>query len=125
MGNRATNEVRFDIRVLVFPALRNLIIKCPLGSAERDIFISLINYLPLDELHELKVPVTCFREAVLPDPVLVREGNITKESLLMKLQFIHRLMSLHTFELICRTALFFVQRFPETHELPGHKGLPI
>ncbi|PBK85226.1 hypothetical protein ARMGADRAFT_1036519 [Armillaria gallica] len=88
MGNRATNEVRFAIRVLPFLALQNLIIKCPLGSPEGDIFISLINYLPLDELHELKVPVACFREEVLPDPDLVREGNITEESSLMKLQFI-------------------------------------
>ncbi|SJL15576.1 uncharacterized protein ARMOST_19077 [Armillaria ostoyae] len=101
IGNRTPNEVRFAVQAFAFPALRNLTIKCPLGGAESDIFVSLINYLSLDELHELKLPVTCFRETVLPDPDLVREGNITEESLPLMLQFIRRLTSLHTLELMC------------------------
>ncbi len=101
IGNRTPNEVRFAVQAFAFPALRDLTIKCPLGGPESDIFVSLIRYLPLDELHKLKFPVTCFRETVLPDPDLVREGNSVEESLPLMLQFIRRLMSLHTLELMC------------------------
>ncbi|SJL15572.1 uncharacterized protein ARMOST_19073 [Armillaria ostoyae] len=101
IGNRTPNEVRFAVQAFAFPTLRNLTIKCPLGGPESDIFVSLIRYLPLDELHKLKFPVTCFRETVLPDPDLVKEGNIAEDSLPLMLQFIRRLTSLHTLELMC------------------------
>ncbi len=101
IGNHTPNEVRFAVQAFTFPALRNLTISCPLGGPKRDIFVSLIRYLPLDELHKHKFPVTCFRETVLPDPDLVREGTIVEESLPLMLQFIRRLTSLHTLELMC------------------------
>ncbi|KAK0185399.1 hypothetical protein F5146DRAFT_1005387 [Armillaria mellea] len=72
--------------------------KCPLGDPDTEIVIDLMRYLPLDNLHELKVSVTCSGDTVFPDPALMREGRIVEESLPLMLQFIHQLTSLHTLE---------------------------
>ncbi|KAK0222400.1 hypothetical protein IW262DRAFT_1460746 [Armillaria fumosa] len=106
IGSRTPNEIRFAVQAFAFPALRDLNIIYPLGRPETDVFVSLMRYLPLDELHELNVRVTCFHETVLPDPDLVRKGTIREESLPVMLQFIRRLTSLHTLELMyfCNTA---------------------
>ncbi|PBK96051.1 hypothetical protein ARMGADRAFT_1077564 [Armillaria gallica] len=79
IGNRAPYEVRFAVQAFAFPAIRNLTIKCLLGGPR----------------------ATLSSVAVLPDPDLLREGNIVEESLPLMLQFIRRLTSLHTLELMC------------------------
>ncbi|KAK0472584.1 hypothetical protein IW261DRAFT_1507188 [Armillaria novae-zelandiae] len=101
LGNYDPDEIRFAVRAFAFPALRNLAINAPLGDPEKDIFVTLIRYIPLDQLQKLKFRVTCFHNFVLPHPHLVREGNIMEESLPPPLQFIRRLTSLHTLELQC------------------------
>ncbi|KAK0232439.1 hypothetical protein EDD85DRAFT_847901 [Armillaria nabsnona] len=101
LGYAVPQEVQVLLRAFEFPAINKLIIQpseAAMGTA--DVFINVMNYLPLGQLQILELWAVYFGSAFPgPDPELVKEGSIAEQALPVALQFIRRLTSLRVLSL--------------------------
>ncbi|KAK0480907.1 hypothetical protein IW261DRAFT_1149556 [Armillaria novae-zelandiae] len=126
LGYRISQEVQVLLRAFEFPAVNKLVIQpSEAGTGTADVFINVMNYLPLDQLQVLELWAAYFG-SVLPglDPDLVKKGCITEEALPVALRFIRRLTSLRLLSLHfpCREFLKYMN-YPVTRPKDG-TGLP-
>ncbi|KAK0496229.1 hypothetical protein EDD18DRAFT_199709 [Armillaria luteobubalina] len=101
LGYRVPQEVQVLLQAFEFPAVNKLVIQSSAaGTGAADVFINVMNYLPLGQLQILELWAPYFG-SVFPglDPELVKKGCITEEALPVALQFIRRLTSLRLLSL--------------------------
>ncbi|KAK0477793.1 hypothetical protein IW261DRAFT_1484113 [Armillaria novae-zelandiae] len=130
IGYMHAQEACRILQTFDLPALRNLRLE-GLIDYEVDssmIFIDVMKYLPVEQLEELTLLSIRLPLGDLPDSDLVKDGSIAEESLPLLLQFVRRLVVVHTLVLShCSDALFKYMNYTkgDSMNLAGLKKLSI
>ncbi|KAK0445135.1 hypothetical protein EV421DRAFT_341562 [Armillaria borealis] len=122
LGYAVSQEIQVLLRAFEFPAINKLVIQpSEAGTGTADVFINVMNYLPLDQLQILELWAAYFGSAFPgPDPELVKEGIIAEEALPVALQFIRRLPSLRVLSLHFPCSVFLkYMNYPVTRRKDG------
>ncbi|KAK0477783.1 hypothetical protein IW261DRAFT_1484075 [Armillaria novae-zelandiae] len=130
IGYMHAQEACRILQTFDLPALRNLRLE-GLIDYEVDssmIFIDVMKYLPVEQLEELALLSIRFPLGDLPNHDLVKDGSIAEESLPLLLQFVRRLVHVHTLVLShCSDALLKYMNYTkgDTINMAGLKKLSI